>query len=107
MPVAAKFSKEFYERLGHSIADELVNWMNQVDLTYRSELRDLNELNFARFDAKLEQRIAEVKAELRQEIAGVRAELHAAEGRLVRWMFLFWVGTTLTVLGTIIGLLKL
>ena len=27
-----------------------------VDATYRSDLRALNELNFARFDAKLEQR---------------------------------------------------
>jgi len=31
-----------------------------VDATYRTELRELNELNFARFDAKLEQRVAEV-----------------------------------------------
>ncbi len=35
-----------------------------VTATYRSEIRDLNELNFARFDAKLEQRIAEVRADI-------------------------------------------
>ena len=35
-----------------------------VDATYRSELRELNELNYARFDAKLEQRIAELRAEM-------------------------------------------
>lgn len=46
-----------------------MGWFNTVDATYRAELRELNELNFARFDAKLEQRIAEVKAEFRQEIA--------------------------------------
>jgi hypothetical protein len=28
--------------------------MEAVDLTYRTDLRELNELNFARFDAKLE-----------------------------------------------------
>jgi len=40
-------------------ANELVEWFNQVEATYRGELRELNELNFARFDAKLEQRSAE------------------------------------------------
>ena len=64
MPIAAKFSKEFYAKLGHGIADELVDWFNKVDTTYRSEFRELFEVNFARFDAKLEQRLAEVKAEL-------------------------------------------
>ncbi len=64
MPVTAKLSKKFYDTLGEDITNELVDWFNQVDATYRSELRDLNELNFARFDAKLEQRIAEVRADI-------------------------------------------
>jgi len=59
-----------------------VEWFNTVDLTYRGELRELNEINFARFDAKLEQRIAEVKAELRQEIAQLRADLRAGLAEL-------------------------
>jgi hypothetical protein len=41
---------------------------------YRADLRELNELNYARFDAKLEQRLAELRAELRTEVAGLRAE---------------------------------
>ena len=41
---------------------ELVTWFNDVDATYRADLRALNELNFARFDAKLEQRFAESDA---------------------------------------------
>jgi hypothetical protein len=45
-----------------------------VDLTYRADLRELNELNFARFDAKLEQRLAELRAELRQELAELRID---------------------------------
>jgi hypothetical protein len=62
MPVTAKLSKLFYDRLGEQIANELVDWFNQVDATYRADLRELNELNFARFDAKLEQRLAELNA---------------------------------------------
>jgi hypothetical protein len=41
-----------------------VNWLNQVDATYRSDLRALNELNFARFDASLGQRLTELRSEM-------------------------------------------
>ena len=58
---------------------------------------ELNEINFARFDAKSEQRLAEVKAELRQEIAGLRADL-------IKWMFVFWVGNFATTAGLMFGL---
>jgi hypothetical protein len=67
VPVTARLSKRFYDVLGEDIANELVDWFNAVDLTYRTDLRELNELNFARFDAKLEQRLAELRAELLTE----------------------------------------
>ncbi len=73
MPVTAKLSKAFYQQLGHEVTDELVDYLNDVDVAYRSDLRDLNELNFARFDAKLEQRIAELRSTLREELAELRA----------------------------------
>ncbi len=107
MPVTAKLSLKFYEKLGEDVANELVEWFNQVDATYRNDLRELNELNFARFDAKLEQRLAELGSELRQEITAVRAdlkvELHreigAAKAELIRWSFAFWVPVALAVIG--------
>jgi CRP-like cAMP-binding protein len=69
VPVTAKLSKLFYERLGEQIANELVDWFNAVDSTYRSDLRDLNETNFARFDAKMEQRFAEFDLKLERRFA--------------------------------------
>jgi hypothetical protein len=116
----------------------LVDWFNAVDLTYRTELRELNELNYAHFDAKLEQRLAELRAELRQEMAALkselrqdmaslwqavhgqtsalreadagirgvlRAEIHAVRASLLRWMFGFWVTSTLTLGGLIAAVL--
>ena len=97
MPVTARLSRKFYERFGDELVNELVEWFNMVDGTYRSDLRELNELNFARFDAKLDQRLAEVRAELRQEIAGLRADL-------IKWMFVFWVGNFATTAGLFFGL---
>jgi len=109
VPVTAKLSKRFYEVLGEDVANELVDWFNAVDLTYRADLRELNELNFARFDAKLEQRLVELRSELRLELAEVRAELREDIGRLridlLRWMFGFWATTMLTLAGLTIALL--
>ena len=51
-------ARKVYEKLGDDVANELVEWFNLVDATYRSDLRELNEFNFARFDARLEQRVA-------------------------------------------------
>jgi len=87
VPVTAKLSKRFYDVLGEDVANELVEWFNAVDLTYRTDLRELNELNFARFDAKLEQRLTELRLDL------------------LRWMFGFWATTMLTLAGLTIALL--
>jgi hypothetical protein len=129
MPVTAKLSKLFYERLGEQIANELVDWFNSVDATYRADLRELNELNFARFDAKLEQRTAglearleqraagleakieqrtvELRVEFREGFAGIREQLALFEAKLerrlgeqTRWLLLAWA----TLLAGVVGL---
>ena len=69
MPVTAKLSRRFYEQFGDDLANELVEWFNAVDATYRSDLRELNELNFARFAAKLDQRFAEQDAKWEKRAA--------------------------------------
>ena len=79
MPVTAKLSRKFYEKLGEDVTNELVEWFNSVDATYRSDLREVNEHNFVRFEAKLEQRLAELKSDL------------------VKWMFAFWAPTAIAV----------
>jgi hypothetical protein len=125
MPVTAKLSRKFYERLGDDVANELVEWFNQVDAAYRSEFRDLFEVHFARFDAKLEQRIAEVKAELESKFAGLEmkfgglestfgglearldARMAKFEARIIKWMFLFWVGQAATTVGLVFGVVRL
>ena len=75
MPVTAKLSRHFYEKLGDEATNELVNWFNSVDLDYRSELRNLNELNFARSDAKVEQRFAEQDARWERRSAELETRL--------------------------------
>ena len=114
MPVTAKLSRKFYEKFGDDIANELVDWFNMVDATYRSELRELNELNFERFDAKLEQRIAELRAEMQvgfakmeSKFAGVDGKLAQIETRLTKRMFGFWVAQAATTAALVLGVAKL
>ena len=122
MPVTAKLSRKFYEKLGDDVANELVEWFNLVDATYRSDLRELNELNFARFDAKveqrwaqldakLEQRLAQLDAKLEQRVAELRAEMRAGfaelEARLTKRLFAFWVAQSATTAGLVFGVIKL
>jgi len=133
MPVTAKLSRKFYEKFGDDIANELVEWFNSVDATYRSDLRELNELNFARFrseteagfaraDAKLEQRIAELRAELQTEMragfaqadakmlagfARVDQRLAEFEARLTKRMLNFWIAQAATTVGLVLVVVKL
>lgn len=113
-------------RIPHSTFRIMVNWFNQVDSTYRGDLRELNELNFARFDAKLEQRLAQSDAKWEQRLGELRAELGALRGQLgaelgvlrgefraqleaegktlMRWMFVFWAGNVATTAVLVFGL---
>jgi hypothetical protein len=126
MPVTARLSQKFYERLGDDIAKELEDWFNAVDATYRNDLGQLNELNFQRFDAKVGERLAELREELRSElrdeiarvrdamtemrvglldrVAGVERRVSDTRAELVRWMFGFWIATLVPLGGLMVGL---
>jgi len=101
VPLTVKLSERFYQKFGHELVDELVEWFNMVDATYRGDLRELNELNFARFDAKLEQRLAESTAALRTEFLTALADQRSD---LIKWMFIFWVGNVTTTAGLVFAL---
>ena len=90
MPVAANLSKLFYDRLGEQIADELVGWFNAVDLTCRSDLREMKALNFSRFDSKMEQRVAEQNASIERRFA-----------EPTRGLFLSWAAQLALLVGSL------
>ena len=66
MPVTARLSKRFYDTFGDEIANDLVEWFNQVDATYRQELREQNDLNWGRVEARISQGEARMEARLGQ-----------------------------------------
>ncbi len=95
MPVTAKLSRRFYDQFGDDIANELVNWFNAVDDTYRNQLRELNELNWERFRSELraegiairsdvEKRLAEMDKKLDTRFAAIDARFAAIDARFER-----------------------
>ena len=127
MPVA-KLSREFYEKFGDKVTDELVNCLNSIEGSYRAELRDLFDAQFGRFEEKLERRLTDAKAELGIKIEQLRAELgttieqlraefgttrgefgtsieklrvelHSTKADMLKWSVGLWVPVTLAVIG--------
>jgi hypothetical protein len=87
MPVA-KLSREFYDRFGDKVTDELVNCLNSIEASYRAEIKDLFAAHFGRFEEKLERRLAEL-----------RVEIHSVKADVVKWTFVFWAPVALAVIG--------
>ena len=103
--------------------------LNDVDASYRTELRELNEMNFARFDAKLEQRLAEqdtrierrfaeadtrierrfAEADIRWErrFAELENKLGETKNELLRWIIGLFAPTGLAMLGLVVALITI
>lgn len=111
MPVTAKLSRQFYEKLGDDVANELVEWFNVVDASYRFDLRELNELNFGRFRSEMRGSFAELRAEMDSRFAKAEANLDRRladlETRLTRRLFGFWVAQAATTAALVLGVVKL
>ncbi|HYC50087.1 MAG TPA: hypothetical protein VEB19_03160 [Gemmatimonadaceae bacterium] len=75
MPITAKLSREFYERFGDKVVNEMVDLFNRIDDASRSDLRLLNEQNALRYESKLDQRTAELQAKLDQRTAELEAKI--------------------------------
>lgn len=110
MPVTARLLRKFYEAFGQEVTAELVDWANELDTSHRSELRELADQYYARFDAKLEQRMAETRADLREEMhagfAGLRNEMSLHRGDMIKYLFAFWAGSAVTTVATVWGVVS-
>lgn len=129
MPVTAKLSRRFYEQLGDDVAGALVDWFNSVDAEYQSQLRHTNDLNYERFKSDLHRVQAELRSEivaavahseasvrrdfadlrkdftdLRKEVGDLRKESADQRADLMKWMFVYWSGTVVTLGGLMIAL---
>lgn len=83
MTITPQLSRKLQQALGDEAAADLATWLQRMD-AQRAELRELNEMNFARFDARLNEARHESKADLadfrlvtQADIAELRQEMQA------------------------------
>lgn len=121
MPYTVKFSRRFCDKLGDDVVNELVDWLNTVDLTYKSELKEHNEINLRRVEAMIRSEVAGLESKISQlesktdgnfaasraefdskietGFANIRADMAALRADMIKWMFVFWATTALIVIG--------
>jgi hypothetical protein len=62
--------------------------LNSIEASYRSEIKDLFEAHFARFEERLEHPLTETRAELqaefREEIARLGIEVYSVKADLIK-----------------------
>jgi hypothetical protein len=105
MPITARLSRLFYEKFGDDVAGELVDLLNTMDASYRSEYRELLDARLGQFAAELRGEMAVLKAELRGDMNRLRDELtvrlKSQEVRLIRWMVGLWLTSMLALAGLV------
>ena len=117
--------QRLHESLGDEATNDLFAWWEEAATVNRAAVREVADLYYARFEARLEKGLAEVRSEMavaqsdmdkgfakvRSEmttgLAQVRSEMANQRADLVKWMFLFWVGTMAPLAGLMIALIKL
>jgi urate oxidase len=122
VPVTARLSGKFYERFGDEIANELVEWFNAVDSTYQGQLKEINDLNWARmearfdafdsrmtaFEMRMEARMSafETRIESRMDVfeSRMEAQFQKFRSEMLLWMFAFWTATVIPLIGVMLAL---
>jgi len=109
---------------------EVLTFINDIISDTASELKnDVIEIVEEKFERRLITEIANLKTEMIERIAGTEAkmadnkasietkladntaslEAKMADNKaeMIKWMFIFWIGNVITVIGGIVGILKL
>ena len=91
MTVSARLSHALHQTLGDEAGGDLVNLMQNMDAS-RAELRELNDLNFARIESKFEIMSARIDSKFETMSAGLETKMEHRFADLLKWSFVFWVG---------------
>jgi len=80
------------EKLGDEASDSLVLFLNNASIETKKDILQTS-------DDKFERRLVEVKSELEIKIERIKTEL-------IRWMFMFWIGQMLGLIGILFAFFK-
>lgn len=97
------------EKLGPDGARALAELLNEASVQTRGDVIEIAATRFerrlaeelGRFRAEMHSELGKLRAEMHAELGKLRAEMGALEGRIIRWMFVFWIGQ----IGALLGIL--
>jgi hypothetical protein len=107
MPVTTTLLLKLRETLGDEATRDLVTWVDEATARELSHIRELAQLHYSRFDARLDQRLSDLRADLYGRLEALRTELAVQRSDLIKWMLLFWIGTIVPLAGLMVALVKL
>jgi DNA anti-recombination protein RmuC len=102
------------ERFEKKLSIELVNLKLELMEKISSSGAQLNE-RITKVEAQLNERITKAEAQLNERITTSSEKLRAelvekianSKADTIKWMFIFWIGNVITIIGGIIGILKI
>jgi len=111
VPATPKLPIRLHERLGDDAMTELLTLFSDLGAETRAEFQELRAAD-ARLEQRVErlerqvsdvrteltQQITDVKTELTRQIAELKPHIAGVQAELIKWTFLFWLGTIGTVL---------
>ena len=111
MPMTARLAQTLQEKLGSEGAADMITWFDETHRDTRQDLRELIELNFSRFDARMGERMAVLEQKFNERISvldqkfsermsGLEQRIAAVDARLFRWMIGLWI-VTLSAMGVL------
>jgi hypothetical protein len=136
MPVTARLLQRLHESLGDEATNDLFAWWEEAATVNRGAVREVADLYYARFEARLEKGLAEqrlemnhglaqvrselaelrsdmekgfveVRSEMGKESAQLRSEMAGHRADVIKWMFMFWIGTIVPLAGLMLALTRL
>jgi len=106
VPATPKLPIRLHERLGDDAMTELLTLFSDLGAETRAEFQELRAAD-ARLEQRVErlerqvsdvrteltQQITDVKTELTRQIAELKPHIAGVQAELIKWTFLFWLGT--------------
>jgi hypothetical protein len=127
MPQVVILPHVIEQKLQEDERQEVIDFINGLVSNTSSELkRDIIEIVEERFEGKLSRELVNQKLELLERISSSEVRLNEkittateklrselvekianSKADTIKWMFIFWIGNVLTIIGGILGILKI
>ena len=88
--IAIDISKHIREKLGEEGAQEFISIINQFNTAQVEEMERLNGRTFEKLQHEIKHTREQISSEIDKKLAEQRADL-------LRWMFIFWSTTIITI----------